>query len=374
MKLLFLIFHGFNPANGISKKIHYQVEAFRANGVETHLCYLTEDSNGNKQRIAGERVIADYGGGIKSKILKRTEYTSVIRYVEEEKINMVYIRSDHNANPFTIRMLHRLKKMGIRILMEIPTYPYDREYVTLRMKINLWTDKIFRHRLARYLYRIVTFSEAKTIFGVPTIQISNGISFEDTPVKRHLNDTTHTLRLIGVAEIHYWHGYDRLIQGLAEYYTSNPDFKVYFHLIGDFFGAKEKESILPLITKYNLGPYVFLHGRQHGSELNYLFGQCDMGVGSLGRHRSGITHIKTLKNREYAARGIPFIYSETDEDFDLQPYVLKVSANESPIDIPSLITFYREMKWSPQEIRNSVEDLSWTRQVKKILSSCGKDF
>lgn len=374
MKLLFLIFHGFNPANGISKKIHYQVEAFRANGVETHLCYLAEDSYGNKQRIAGKRVIADYGRGMKSKILKRTEYTSVIRYVEEENIHMVYIRSDHNANPFTIRLLQRLKKMGIRILMEIPTYPYDREYVTLRMKIDLWTDKIFRHRLARYLHRIVTFSEAKTIFGVPTIQISNGISFEDTPVKPYLNDTTHMLRLIGVAEIHYWHGYDRLIQGLAEYYASNPDFKVYFHLIGEFFGAKEKESILPLIAKYNLSPYVFLHGRQHGSELDHLFGQCDMGVGSLGRHRSGITHIKTLKNREYAARGIPFIYSETDEDFDLQPYILKVPANESPIDIPSLITFYRTMKWSPQEIRNSVEDLSWTRQVKKILSSCGKDF
>ncbi len=35
-----------------------------------------------------------------------------------------------------------------------------------------------------------------------------------------------------------------------------------------------------------------------------------MGIASLGRHRNGITRIKTLKNREYAARGIPFVYSE----------------------------------------------------------------
>ena len=30
MKALFLIFHGLNPANGISKKIYYQVNALRA--------------------------------------------------------------------------------------------------------------------------------------------------------------------------------------------------------------------------------------------------------------------------------------------------------------------------------------------------------
>jgi len=35
MKALFLIFHGFNPANGISKKIQYQVDALQACGVDT---------------------------------------------------------------------------------------------------------------------------------------------------------------------------------------------------------------------------------------------------------------------------------------------------------------------------------------------------
>ena len=34
MKALFLIFHGLNPANGISKKIYYQVNALRACGID----------------------------------------------------------------------------------------------------------------------------------------------------------------------------------------------------------------------------------------------------------------------------------------------------------------------------------------------------
>lgn len=35
MKALFLIFHGFNEANGISKKIHYQVKALKDCGVDS---------------------------------------------------------------------------------------------------------------------------------------------------------------------------------------------------------------------------------------------------------------------------------------------------------------------------------------------------
>ena len=37
MKTLFLIFHGFDKANGISKKIHYQVKALKECGVDARL-------------------------------------------------------------------------------------------------------------------------------------------------------------------------------------------------------------------------------------------------------------------------------------------------------------------------------------------------
>jgi len=43
MKALFLIFHGFNPANGISKKIQYQVDALQACGVDTSWQETTHD-------------------------------------------------------------------------------------------------------------------------------------------------------------------------------------------------------------------------------------------------------------------------------------------------------------------------------------------
>ena len=172
-----------------------------------------------------------------------------------------------------------------------------------------------------------------------------------------------------MAEIHYWHGFDRLIKGLANYYKESPDYKVYFHMVGEFFGEKERNEILPLLQEQSLGKYVILHGAQHGEELDRLFEQADMAIGSLARHRSGITHIKTLKNREYAARGLSFIYSETDSDFENKSYILKIPADETAIDIHKIIDFFKQQTLTPQEIRNSIRSLSWKEQMNKIVKA-----
>ena len=92
-------------------------------------------------------------------------------------------------------------------------------------------------------------------------------------------------------------------------------------------------------------------------------------MGSLARHRSGISDIKTLKNREYASRGLPFVYSENDSDFDHQPYVLKVPADESPVDIARIVDFVENLKMTPQEIRHTVEHLSWKEQMQKVVEA-----
>ena len=368
MKALFLTFHGFHATNGISKKIHYQVRALEANGVETHLCYLSE-TQGIKYRMLDQEILADYGGGIKGKLYKRFEFHSVLHYIIKNQINLVYIRSDHNANPFTIRLARKIKKAGIHMVMEIPTYPYDQEYVSFNRKIQLLVDQCFRKRLAKYVDRIITFSNYKTIFGTPTIQISNGIDFDDIPMKQHVNDTSQEIHLIGVAEIHFWHGFDRLLKGLVNYYNTSPQYKVYFHIIGDFFTQREREECMSIVKENHLAPYVILHGRQTGKDLDLLFEQCDFGIGSLGRHRSGITHIKTLKNREYAARGIPFVYSEIDDDFENMPYIMKIPADESIVNITTILSFYNQLHATPQTIRNSIQSLSWNNQMKKVIDA-----
>jgi len=74
-----------------------------------------------------------------------------------------------------------------------------------------------------------------------------------------------------------------------------------------------------------------------------------------------------LKTREYAARGIPFMYSEIDSDFENKPYVLKAIPDESPIDIEQIVNFCSSTQWEPKDIRNDIYTLSWTNQMKIII-------
>ena len=123
MKILFLIFHGFDEANGISKKIRYQVKALRECGADVRVCYYDIAPNGHRQWLVNEEVIADLGKGEIAKIKKRVYFKPIYEYAQNESIDLVYIRSFHNANPFTIHLIKQLKTMGARVIMEIPNYP-----------------------------------------------------------------------------------------------------------------------------------------------------------------------------------------------------------------------------------------------------------
>ena len=368
LKVLFLVFHGFSEHNGISKKIWGQIKGFRECGADVSLCYYQVLADGRRVWVADNNVIADFGYGICAKVRKRFDYQALTEYILANDFSLVYMRSDHNANPFTIRMVRRLREGKCKVLMEIPTYPYDQEYQTWSMRIGLFVDRLYRRRLAKELNALVTFSDYNTIFGQKAIQISNGIDFDAIPLRqpilKPMND--HTIHLLAVAEVHYWHGFDRLIHGMAAY-KKRGDKRVIFHLVGGLSEPRERQEILVPIEQFGLQDQVVLYGPMWGKELDSLFDLADFAIGSLGRHRTGIDMIRTLKNREYAARGIPFIYSETDKDFEKKPYTLKAVADDSPIDIQQILTFLHNASFRPIDIRNSISELSWKEQMQKVL-------
>lgn len=373
MKILFLVYHGFSEVSGISKKIHYQVKGLRENGHEVHLCSYGFADNGHRCRYIDGEVLRDYGTGMRAGLRQRTEYDSVFDYCLLNGIDFVYARCFQNANPWLISFFRRLREAGIKAVTEIPTYPYDQEFVGFPFltRMGLKVDKLFRRRLYQEMEAMVTFSDAERIFGQRTIRISNGVDFDSISL-HHFQAVDDAIHLIGVAEVHYWHGYDRMMVGLGEYYRRGGTRKVFFHVVGGVADSEMHNSVhargfAEIIKKYGIERYVVFHGQLFGEELDRVFNQCQFAVGSLGRHRSGITVIKTLKNREYATRGVPFIYSEQDGDFDRQPYVLKAPADESPIDVQQILDFIDHFQMQPGEIRSSVEDLSWKIQMQKVV-------
>lgn len=381
MKILFLIYHGFTTGGGVSKKIQYQIKALEELGNEVHLCHFSLDNLGHRIRYIDKNILQNFGRGIFSGFQKRICYGEVFKYIKRENINFIYVRSFHNANPWTISLFKAIRRWGVKSVMEIPTYPYDDEYIGYPFKdqIELKIDQLFRKQLAKQINAIVTFSDDCYIFGQKTIRISNGIDFCSIPLKRQHNNTVEKFHLIGVAEVHYWHGYDRLIKGLGEYYRQgNYNKEVFFHIVGhvddsEMYGSSHAVGFDELIKKYDLQERVIFHGKQDGRILDELFENSDFAIGSLARHRSNITSIKTIKNREYAARGIPFIYSEIDSDFESMPYVLKAPSDESFIDICKIIDFYDGLKVSSLDIRNSISHLSWTEQMKKVIQYIKKE-
>jgi glycosyltransferase involved in cell wall biosynthesis len=257
----------------------------------------------------------------------------------ERDIDFFYIRRITPVDNRVLSFLARIKSNnpGCKILYEIPTYPYDKEDNI----ITLCIDKLHRMKLQKYIDRIVTVSKDDLIFDIPTIKMVNGILCTNIPLRKsaHKNNELH---LIAVANFASYHGYDRLIRGLYDYYNKGScKNKVYLHFVGAGITCDKYEK---LIKQYGLDEYCLFHGYLSGDELTHIYNQCDMAVCSLGIHRKGIYTSSELKSREYLARGFPII---TSAKIDVLPseykYCLKISEDESPVNIIGIVNFYENI-------------------------------
>lgn len=370
MKILFVHFYDFSSHSGISKKILAQISALKDLGHDTDLCYVKIFEDGTQKRVCNNTVIEDFGKGLNAKVLKWFKFKALTKYILENKYDFIYVRSIYNTTPSLLKMFKNLNGAGIKTVVEFPTYPYDNEFnrLPIKYKLTYYFDKYYRHKLKNYISAIVTFSDYENIYGVNTINISNGIDFSQVKLKSYKPFQEQPIILIGVAEIHYWHGFDRIIRGLASYYERGKTSEVHFVIVGE--GVEQDITALKeLVKEFNLEKYVTFQGSLYGQDLDNIFESAHFAIASLARHRSGITKIKTLKTREYAARGIPFIYSEIDQDFESMPYIIKAAPNEGAIDIAQVLDFIKNNTITPQEIRNSIENtLSWKIQMGKVIA------
>lgn len=79
--------------------------------MNVNTCYYNLSSNGHRQWLVNDKVIADLGIGVQAKIKKRIDFSAISQYAIENNINWIYIRYYHNANPFTIHLVKELKRM-----------------------------------------------------------------------------------------------------------------------------------------------------------------------------------------------------------------------------------------------------------------------
>jgi glycosyltransferase involved in cell wall biosynthesis len=292
---------------------------------------------------------------------------------------LAYVRKSKET-PFSIAVAKTLKKHVGKTVYEIPTFPYDKEMVadikrrTLLKKtkplLGYLSDKVCRNHLKRFItaFALNTDQRDCTIaFNTPAFVTDNGVDIDNT--KKRNRKCEETVACIGVANVSYWHGYDRLLRGLYEYYQNSGERNILFHIVGEGSAVGELKQLTKILDLEN---HVTFHGLKTGNELDDLFDQSDIGVASLGVFRKGFILSGELKAREYCARAIPYITATMNTQIPNNfPWKQLFPPDESPISIVDVLDFYGycvRNQSRVEEMRDfAKENLSWDRQLKELL-------
>lgn len=340
---------------------------------------FSEPDGIEKKMIAQKRMFCELGIDMSFERLEYRHGTDWNYKPSYGKVDFVYFRKETVVEWRMISFLKKLKEEGNPVIfMEIPTYPYDGEFGnSLRSKITLKIDHFFRKKMYKYIDRIVVtgMEIGSTLWGVKTVCVVNGIDLSSVPVRRY-KAHDGTINLLCVAKFSPWHGYERLIMGLRNYYDDIENKRIVkILMVGE---GVEKDYYQKLVEENNLSEYIRFYGKLTGNKLDNIYDQTDIGICSLGRYKSGIDVIGDLKSRDLMAKGIPMLCGcqidiLVNKDYK---YACYVPNDNSIININDIISYYvnllkdSDVKDITNSIRKEAErliDFSVTYQ--KVLNT-----
>lgn len=273
----------------------------------------------------------------------RRDYKTALSKLENP--DFLYVRRAV-ADRAYVRFFKKIKEKypNCKIIIEVFTYPYDKDDFA---RWNAWPfyikERLYRGRLKKYIDAFVTYTEDTEIFGVPTIRTINGIQLESiSPATGAYQENKITMMAVAYMQSH--HGYERLIEGLRQYYRNgNHKYTVELLLIGD---GPEKPLYQSLVRRYQLENYVRFYPTMSGEELDHMYDISDISLASFGTYKKGVyTRLSALKTREYLAKGMPIMTGCEIDVFDSQyEYVRNFPNNADPVNIGEVIAFYEKIR------------------------------
>ena len=368
MKTMFMCvnYPKYNSAIGISKKIDDQIEAFKVLGFQvTYSCYLKD----GVAIFEGDNIVYErhYKDDSINSILRRFRLMDLcIKYIKNHSYDLGFIRWDAVDFQF-LKILSLMKCKCGNVMMDFHGYFPNYNSPGLKGKYTKYTTKLFGNKMSKYIGVGLTETRNRCLFGIPTIPMDTGINVDKYEPHKY-NGKMNEIHMISVSNERAYHGYDRVIKGISLYYQKNTSINVYLHLVGKMSNETER-----LIKQNDLQNIVILHGYQSGSNLIQLYNQCNLGIGPLAPHRTGGKEGTGIKTKEYFAIGLPYFYAGQEllvpEDY---PYVMKVTADDTPIDINQIIDFYNRIaddNHVQENMRNFArENYSWVKILSKALN------
>lgn len=350
MKIAYVDFYKDSKSDkstsGVERKIKAQMKALEQLGEIVRHSY---DNQSGGRIIALVRMITRRLPLFPSKVAYRYDSSY-------DGIDAMYFRKT-TLDSYAIRFFRDIKKYNpkCKIVMEIPTYPYDKEMTSLIEWPRLIKDRWYRKKLNHYIDRIVTFSDDAVIFGIPTIRTMNGIDFDTVPPRRIQENTDAAIHVIMVANFASWHGLDKLIDGMISYYSEQPERTLILHIVG---GGKVVDEEIERVAHSIVKDYVIFHGPLAGAALLDLYDRVTLAIDICDIDEHGIFISSSLKTREYVAKGLPVVGAiEIDLSRSMKEYFYRFK-NPHVIDIREMIDFHDSIyhdkesyQAAPQKIR-----------------------
>lgn len=296
-------------------------------------------------------------------IAGQTTNEVLLKWLIKYGIKRVYIRYTLSDMWF-VDFLKEIKGINIKGVLEFPTIPYDDEGWVRRPL----EDKYYREQLYKYVECCTTYANCKTVFGIPCITLVNGVDLEEQKKKKYRKKDGAVV-LLAVASLGKWHGYERVIQGIHDYYTNGGEKNIIFNVVGMGGQLTYYER---LTEEYQLEDHVIFHGQLKGAKLDAIYDNSDIAMGSLGFYKANLQSGAPIKLREYCARGIPFVYGYNDISFSKNDYfTYQVSNDATPIDIRKIIEFYDMLYDGRDFVRDMRQyaslNLTWDNILRPVI-------
>jgi glycosyltransferase involved in cell wall biosynthesis len=307
-------------------------------------------------------------------------FRHIFREIIAAKEKYVFVRSLTESNLFLVPALLLARLQGKMVIFDIPT-PNKIAAKEIWRQSSPLASKLYRLSL---LYingpyslwpasRIVQHAQESFWFSVgnkrKTVKLGNGVDLDRVPLRRDMPSwPSDELRLVAVATVSLWHGYDRLIRSIAEW-ANDPRSRYGVHLtiIGD---GRALDELKSLAKDLDSERFVTFAGMLDQDAINEYFANSHLAVSSLGLHRIGLTESSVLKAREYCAAGIPFIASGSDPDFPKElPFRIEVSMTEETEDLKKVFRTFGRLtgRFTPKQIRQYAETrLSYRRKLVEL--------
>ena len=295
--MLYMCYSNLNEKNtvGVKKKIRAQCHAFEKRVGRTYYTFFA----GHTFYLLHDDKVVDRGFALTKKMCNDIALEWLIKYA----IKSVYIRYSF-SDVWFLDFLEELKKRCFKVVIEFPTIPYDGEHGCARPV----EDRYYREQLCQHVNCCTTYANYKAVFKIPCIPLVNGVDLEENKSKEY-REKDGSIILVAVAIMEKWHGYERVIQGMHEYYSNGGKVNIIFKLVGD---GEQIPYYNSLVERYGLWNHVHFYGKLEGKELDNVYDESDIAVGVLGMYKVGRQSAAPIKTGEYCARGIPFIYGYDD--------------------------------------------------------------